>query len=293
MRIVIAMDFSEASIDAARWVARHLGKDAELLFAHAVYVPEPPSFLRSLYPPSDQVVEDARRGASARLADVSTSIGHPHTTTEVRIGRPDEVLVQIAEDNRADLLVVGPRRQRPGIRLMLGSTGERVARRCKSSVLIARDLPDEGPLTVLAALDESRLAPAVVAWAERLVKGDAARAIALHVADPMLYGAVRLGAYGNERARAEEQLRSRVDEWLTAQLKGSRLEVARRHAALGDPGFEILDAVEKFGADMLVIGRHGERPSGGGFLGSVVEFVLRDGSGPVFVVGDAPESSRD
>jgi nucleotide-binding universal stress UspA family protein len=44
---------------------------------------------------------------------------------------------------------------------------------------------------------------------------------------------------------------------------------------------------------MLVIGRHGERPTGGGFLGSVVEFVLRDGTGPVFVVGDSPKSKTN
>jgi nucleotide-binding universal stress UspA family protein len=59
-------------------------------------------------------------------------------------------------------------------------------------------------------------------------------------------------------------------------------------AAFGDTGLEILSAVERYGADLLVIGRHGARRASGGFLGSVAEFLLRNGSGPVLAVSALP-----
>ena len=49
--------------------------------------------------------------------------------------------------------------------------------------------------------------------------------------------------------------------------------------------------VERYRADLLVIGRYGVRRASGGFLGSVAEFLLRNGSGPVLAVASEPESA--
>jgi nucleotide-binding universal stress UspA family protein len=69
--IVVGVDFSEPSLTAARWTARHLAGDASLVLAHAVCVPEPPRFLRELHPPVQPLIDDARRGAEARLAELA------------------------------------------------------------------------------------------------------------------------------------------------------------------------------------------------------------------------------
>lgn len=43
-RIVVGVDFREPSVAAARWTARELAPDAEIVLLHVVDVPRPPAF---------------------------------------------------------------------------------------------------------------------------------------------------------------------------------------------------------------------------------------------------------
>jgi Universal stress protein family len=61
-RVVVGIDFSESSLTAATWVARHVAPGAELVLVYALHVPEPPSFLRGKYPPRERLIETARAG---------------------------------------------------------------------------------------------------------------------------------------------------------------------------------------------------------------------------------------
>jgi nucleotide-binding universal stress UspA family protein len=51
-KIVVGIDFSEASLAAARWVADHLAPDAELLLVHVVSLPRPPVYLQNEIEPT-------------------------------------------------------------------------------------------------------------------------------------------------------------------------------------------------------------------------------------------------
>ena len=258
------------------------------MLAHAIYVPEPPSFLRGFYPPADQVIEHARRGADLRLRELSASLGARRVWPEVRVGRPDEVLPRVGEEFGAELLVVGPHGERPGVWRLLGGTAERIARRATMSVLLARDVPAGGPETVLVALDESELTRAVIDWAARCTAATGAKAVVIHVANQMMHGAVLTAASERERRRAEEQIRQGGEEWLREQLAGTPLDRARIEVAFGHPGFAILGEMERFGANLLVIGRGGVSHAGRTQLGSAAEFLLRNGAGPVLVVAAPP-----
>ena len=44
-RIIVGIDFSAPSIAAAKWVARYF-TGAQVRLVHAVFVPQPPRFLR-------------------------------------------------------------------------------------------------------------------------------------------------------------------------------------------------------------------------------------------------------
>jgi nucleotide-binding universal stress UspA family protein len=212
---------------------------------------------------------------------------------EVRQGRrPDEELCRLAEELKADLLLIGPHGQRPGIWRLLGSTAERVVRRAPTSVLLARGLPADGVRTIVVALDESEITPLVTEWTSLLARQFGAKVVAVHVVHRFLHGPTLIAASPSERDRAEEQLRRQAEQWLEQQIpiaaEGGRVE-----AAFGDTGLEILSAVERYKADLLVIGRHGARRASGGFLGSIAEFLLRNGSGPVLAVAGAPRIAID
>lgn len=290
--IIVGVDFSEASLTASRWTAQQLANDHQLVLVHAVYIPEPPSFLRGLYPLTDQVREDARRGAEIRLNELATSLGVRHIRTEVRVGRPDEVLGIIAEEYRALLVVIGTHGERPGILRLLGSTAERVTRAARTTTLLARHLPTAASRRVLLALDESDLVQPIIDWTARMAAQHTGESIALHVVNPLLHGAT-IGASPSELRHAEDRIRASTEAWLKRKLSGTSLEAARVVVEFGDAGIEILAAVHRYQADLLVVGAHGARQHARGFMGSVVEFVLRNGSGPVLVVAPDQPSGAD
>lgn len=287
--IVVGADFSEPSTTAARWVAHHLaGEESDVVLVHVIYVPRPPSFLRGLFPPSDQLVEDARRGAELRLRELGRSLEATRVRSEIRVGRVEEELLDVAAELDADLLVVGPHGGRPGLGRLLGSTAERVARRASTSVLLGRSLSERGLATVLVALDESDLTDPVLQWAEWLGRREGVRIVVLHVVNPFAYGAVGIAASSAERARATQQLREGAESWARERVAELGIENVAIETSLGDVALEILGAVERVGADLLVIGRSGSGRARERLLGSVVEFVLRHGTGPVLVVADGP-----
>ncbi len=286
--VVVGVDFNEPSRAAARWTARHLVGDGDLVLAHALYLPEPPSFLRGYFPPTDQVTEDARRGAELRLHELSLSLGVPRIWSEIRVGRPDEVLRAVSTEFDAELLVVGPHRERPGIWRMLGGTAERVARRAPTSVLLARGLPSGPPQRVLLALSESELVTSMVTWAAYLVRRFQATVVVMHVINPLAAGVLGIAASEAERRKAQEELRRSTEAWLREQVAPLPAGAVTPHVAFGDVGLEILSAVQRCDADLLVIGRHGAARPGVPFLGSTAELALRNGSGPVLLVARPP-----
>lgn len=282
--IVVGIDFCEPSLAAVRWTAQHLARNQALVLVHAVYTPQPPAFLRGLYPSPDELIQDARRGAELRLLELGETLGRPKVDVVVAAGRPDEILSREAEDRKADLLVIGAHGERPGVWKLLGSTAERVVRRAPTSVLLARAVGSRAPRRVLIALDDSEQRHAVLGWADRCAREFGSEIVAMHVVNPLSHGAVLVAAAATERSRAEEQIRTRAEEWLREQLSEISLGSATVHAAFGDAGFEVLSAMKRFDADLVVVGRHGAGGTSGAFMGSVPEFLLRNGSGSVLTV---------
>ena len=282
--IVVGVDFSQSSVAAARWISSHLANDEELILAHAIYVPAPPRFLRGLHPPIEPLVEDARRGAELRLRELSPSLGAARIRHEVRVGRPDEVLIEIAQEYRADLVVIGPHGDRPGMWKLLGGTAERAVWGLPAPVLLARGLPPGPVKTQLVALDESDVTPSVIEWAGRIATRQAAHTIVMYVVNPLLAGAATFAAGSSERLAAERQIRASGEAWLREQVAGTALEGAALEIAFGDSGFEILGGIQRFGADLVIIGRNAPGRGRMTSLGGTTAFILRNGDGPVLVV---------
>jgi nucleotide-binding universal stress UspA family protein len=246
-------------------------------------LPQAPAFLRGYHPPVEQLIENAKRGAQARLAELSASLAPATVRPELRVGRPEIELPQLAAELGAELLVIGPHGERPGVWQLLGSTAERVVRGTPRPVLLARGLGGE-LRTVLVALDDAPGTDSELAWSVRIAAQTGAAIIALHVVSRLFLGAIAMAASEPERRRAHEQLVDQADTWLRTRLAGAGLPTARSAIAFGDPGLEIVSAAVRFGADLVIVGRQGGGRAGGMFLGSVAEFVLRHGRQAVLVV---------
>ncbi len=135
-RIVVGADGSAPSVAAVSWAAAEaLRRGAELRIVTAFY--------RS---PDSANVLVHRAVAQARAVAPGVEV-----RCQALPGYAVPVLLHAAEE--AALLVVGTRRDGGLPLLPIGSVGSQVATRARSSVVVVRGRPDEGP--VVAGLDDS------------------------------------------------------------------------------------------------------------------------------------------
>ena len=95
-RVVVGIDFSIPSTEAAQWVARHLAPGAELILTHSISVPEPPPIVRNRFPRRDLLIDTIREGADKRLREISLSLGASRVWLEIREGNAVECLAAVA-----------------------------------------------------------------------------------------------------------------------------------------------------------------------------------------------------
>ena len=141
-RIVVGVDGSATSQEALRWAVR-LGEvlGAEVVAIHALGLldrwHDPDASARSWRRTLCDLVERTWCGPLAR------SPGSHRV--EVRDGDPVDVLLAAAEDEPADLLVVGSRGVGDRPELALGSTSLQVLQAARVPVLVVPDAPGGSP----------------------------------------------------------------------------------------------------------------------------------------------------
>jgi nucleotide-binding universal stress UspA family protein len=289
-RVVIGVDFSPASLAAARWTARHLLPQAELVLVHVVEVPTMPTYLRGVAL-ADRMTERATEMMRIALTALGDVLGPVRCAIDVRSGRPAEQLHEVAQEHEADLLVVGRTGRRVRGVKQLGSTVERLLRRSATPVMVAGGPLVAAPRRILAAVDEGDLTSNVLEWAGLMsapARSECAGVVtALHVTSDAL--APILGARGGDSAAVM---------WLKARVSECALDCATTEIAVapGDPRLQILAAADAFESDLVVVGRCGADGSGDTGIGGVARAALRPTTRPVLVIPpnhEACNSSAD
>lgn len=301
-RVVVALDFSEPSAQAAAWVSQHFAPDAELVLVHVVHVPARPRFLEGRDPPVERLIDVARAGAELLLRELAATLVATSIRTEVRVGRPEEEVVRVAEERGADLIVVGRPRQRRGLWGRLGTTAQRVLRRATMPVLLAAEMPPAPPSRLLVGVDDSPLTGPVLDWARLLSARFAAEAVVAHVVHPLQFdhGIVMTRRLSETADDADAAVLRDAERWLAERLEqqgASELDdvsMRGRMSALAVAGLAtdaLIEEATRRGAELVVVGSGGGSAARRLFLGSVAEGMLRDSPCPVFVVKrDLPAS---
>lgn len=153
-RLVVGVDFSEASLAAVRWMATEFAPDAEVILAHVESAPRIPSYLpRELVPSPDGriAVPSAVYGGLRGLADL---VGAGRSRVRLRAGEPADALIQVAREVQADLVCVGRGRRRRGGARFGATTSQRVLSRNRLPTLIVPPVRLAAPTRVLVAIDE-------------------------------------------------------------------------------------------------------------------------------------------
>ncbi len=131
--IVVAVDLSDMSADVLHYGARLAGTSpgARLLVTHVVPDPlQQPWTAEAIGIDFDRLRRDLMASAEGRLANLIAVEGlMPGTFTPVVLfGRPANLIVELAKDRQADVVVLGTHGYGPVKHLVLGSVAERVLR---------------------------------------------------------------------------------------------------------------------------------------------------------------------
>jgi nucleotide-binding universal stress UspA family protein len=293
-RVVVGIDFSPSSVDAARWVSRYFAPGAELVLAHVISIPEPPPISRGKFPRRDLLVDTVREGAEKRLREISLSLGADRVWLELREGEPVECITALAEDFSAELVVAGAHGERAGLLEGLGSTADHLVRASTRPVLLVTHPRLTTPRHVLVPLDKPEHAAGALSWASALSQQFGARVTAMHVAtggavSGALTALAVVSGVSTADATAPLTVADQSDRWLEAAVAaGVPRDQASSEVAAGEPTLEILAAAKRLDTDLIVMARRDTGNLRRAVLGSVVAGVLRGASCPVLVV---PESS--
>lgn len=139
-RALVAIDGGALALHAARTglePSRRLGAEIAIVFA----VEPPIDYSGEIGLPPDVLLEAASAETTEILRVLRQQIDLPPGTAEfIRVGHAWEVIIQVAEDWRADLVVVGSHGRGGVERVLLGSVAEAVVRHSPCPVLITRSV---------------------------------------------------------------------------------------------------------------------------------------------------------
>jgi len=267
-KVLLATDGSEFSAGATR-VALDMGPkcNAELTTMSMVLIGgyaegNPVEVLREAEADAQRALEQVKREAHRRGYD---------TRTELRQGnQPYKEIVRLADDIRADVIVMGRRGRRGLARMMVGESTRSVIGYADCSVLVVPKAAGVWQKRILLATDGSRHSDMAA-----VVAGELARKCDL----PVSVVSVLRPQFDEARRAEGRAAMERVKAALEAEgatVEGAVLE--------GDPAAQITEFAQTRGADLVVLGSHGRTGLGRLLLGSVSERVIGQTTCPVLVV---------
>ncbi len=140
-RILVPTDFSESARQAFRYgvsFAREYG--AELVLLHVVEV-VPAGYASDLFPvPMAEVFREVSAYAEAELARLAEAAREKGVQPRLRVahGKASAEIVRVAEEENADMIVLGTHGRGLLDTALFGSTTERVVRKAPCPVLTCR-----------------------------------------------------------------------------------------------------------------------------------------------------------
>lgn len=196
-----------------------------------------------------------------------------------------EILLNYADLNDIDLVVLGTHGHRAIGRILLGSTAEKIVRLAKCSVLTvggkAHKMLGPGIERILVPVDFSEFSLNALDTAEQLAQSFSAKISLLHVFQPISFPL----PYGVTTPNIlTEEVRDRTHRALDALGANSSGDEVSTHIENGFPEHEINAFAQKNDTDLIVIASHGLTGLNRFLQGSVSQEVVRQAPCPVYTV---------
>ena len=284
MNILLAVDGSENANEALR-LLQYLSID-QLTVLHVLNVPRPaypmmiPEVAHELY----QEMERHMRTDGERLLDRAVSLLPFHTGPVkklIQVGSPAEVILQTAEQEQIDLIVMGARGLGPIKERLLGSVSHRILSAATCAKLIVPG-PARAIRQVLLPLRSSSDTADAIRFLERHPFRQSVELTLLSVL-PAFSPPWGMAALAAEPLQARERENAQLFLQSTAHQLQRIGYTARSHVLMGTPVESIIDQAKTRGTDLILMGSRGRQGIRRLVLGSVTHAVLHSASGPILV----------
>lgn len=199
---------------------------------------------------------------------------------EVRVtGTPWMELIRQVIDEKHDLVLVGSHRQHALGRLLLGSTGRRLVRKCPCPVWVTSPAEYGTVKSVLAPTDFSPTADTAVALAHSLAQQFGAEfhvfhSVAYHFEPSMRDLIIPASEIDQYRSHVRQDAERELDEHLVRAGIADSIDLDHRHVTAGPAHQTIQDAVRRFNTDLVVMGTQARAGVSGVLIGNTAERVL-------------------
>ncbi len=282
MKTILAVDGSDNSYEAVH-IMNYLARAEQLTLLHALDISRPaypemlPEVAEEIYKTLEQTMKEDGERLLKRVESLLPLHAGP-TTKQLRIGSPAKTILSMAEEQKADLIVMGARGLGPVKERLLGSVSHRILTLAPCATLIVNGpvkpvkqilLPLEGPSDAEAAVRFLRLKPfheaveltlmTVLPWTE----------------PPWPSGAAA-------EAAATEMLEKQT-EYIESMAERLRAIGYQAHgvAVVGIPATMILQQATTLRSDLILMGTKGRQGITRFVLGSVSHAVLHKTPCPV------------
>ncbi len=294
--IVVGTDGSptaERAVDRAVEVGQALGADVHVVTAYSMASSGEHMAARGRVAVTDLAATGRSRAVSERIVAQAKDRVHSEDVTvhpHVRSGDPGQELIAVAEEERAQMVVVGNRGMN-GLGRILGSVPNLVSHRARCGVLIVPTTSSEDGLAplrgmrVLVGTDGSETAELAVSEAVRMAD---ALGFELHIASGYKPTRARVTGAPEGAAKVWAPLPdSFVEEVLSqarAQARISGVPVTTHALKGGDPAKALLTLATKIGAGMIVVGSKGMKGARRLTLGNVSHQISHKADCDVYIV---------
>lgn len=284
--LLAATDFSDDGRNAVNRAAMlATEQQARLTLLHVMSGPGLVSLRELFRVPAEAeatLVADAQSTLDKMTLEVAEKTGLA-PTSRVRVGRVQDEILSLSD--QTDMLVLGARGMNPVRDAILGTTAERLLRKCAKPILIVKRPPQETYRRVLVPIDFSPYSAGALRMAARIAPRADIRVV--HAFEVPMEGKLWLAGVPEDkiqeyRIQARQQALNDID--LLIQKTIGNDQRCSRVVEHGAAVPLILAKEAEHDADLIVIGKHGRSMVEEVLLGSVTRHVLADAKCDVLVV---------
>jgi nucleotide-binding universal stress UspA family protein len=282
--IVVGYDESASSKAALKEASlRVKEKNGKLYLVHAVYFDQEefailPSQMEQRFAAGTHVCKQAKLDLQAQFG-LNGSV-----ESFVCEGEPPEVLIEIAESKKADLIALGTYGRKGLKRLLMGSVTSQVILNAPCDVLVVKRACSEctgSYKSLLVPFDGSEFSRKALGRACEMAKADSGQVTVLYVIPRYEEMMEFYRSDSIKKSLRVEAVKILMEATTMASALGVTIKTEIREGHASD---EIVDAAQKLENDLIAMGTYGWKGVNSAIMGSTTNRVISHAACPVLVV---------